>query len=205
MAFKLLTKHVDDLLEGENWNSLNRRIKADLIMMCQEREERLLMECLVRVSITAATIDTRTDLTTEGTKHQLIETLMDWKINAKPVPCPSEPQLEHLDSRHPGTYPHPDAREDLNDSSSSSSGGGDVNFRDLKFGDKIGSGGFKDCYRGEYNGNLVAIGAIRTADFSPADFQEIKHEINVLKQLRHENIVRFIGVCTNYDNNSKKI
>ncbi|KAG0338704.1 hypothetical protein BG004_007116 [Podila humilis] len=29
------------------------------------------------------------------------------------------------------------------------------------------------------------------------DIAEMKHEINVLKQLRHENIVRFVGVCTN--------
>ncbi|RUO95908.1 hypothetical protein BC936DRAFT_142977 [Jimgerdemannia flammicorona] len=33
--------------------------------------------------------------------------------------------------------------------------------------------------------------------FTELDLVEIKHEIDVLKQLRHENIIRFIGVCTN--------
>ncbi|OBZ83832.1 hypothetical protein A0J61_08116 [Choanephora cucurbitarum] len=40
------------------------------------------------------------------------------------------------------------------------------------------------------------IGELRLTDVSEFDIAEIKHEIHVLKQLRHENVIRFIGVCT---------
>ncbi|KAJ2890856.1 hypothetical protein IWW38_003906, partial [Coemansia aciculifera] len=114
---------------------------------------------------------------------------MDWKINTKPVPVPSSPHLEQLSTR-----------EAILLYSAGGKGTESADFSDeipidkLQFGSKIGSGGFKDCYRGEYLGNAVAIGEVRIADFSSSDFEEIRHEISVLKQLRHENIVKFIGV-----------
>ncbi|GBC11471.2 kinase-like protein [Rhizophagus irregularis DAOM 181602=DAOM 197198] len=66
-----------------------------------------------------------------------------------------------------------------------------------KIGRKIGSGGFKDCYEGKYKEQSVAIGELRVVNFSESDLKETKHEINVLKQLRHENIIQFIGISTN--------
>ncbi|KAJ1919420.1 hypothetical protein H4219_002012 [Mycoemilia scoparia] len=168
MGFKLITKHIDDALECENWFTLNKRIKADLIVLCQER-----------------------GLVAEGSKQRLIEELMDWKINAKPIPAPSSPHLEQRHTREPTLFSHPDSQKDTGETSD------EINYQDLKLIRKIGSGGFKDCYEGTYNDGPVAIGEIRIGDFSADDFREIKHEISVLKQLRHENIVRFIGVCTN--------
>ncbi|KAJ9070028.1 hypothetical protein DSO57_1012724 [Entomophthora muscae] len=69
-----------------------------------------------------------------------------------------------------------------------------IKFSDLEFGRKLGSGGYKECYAGTFKGEPVAIGELKVTEFTPADFQEIKNEIDVLKQLWHENVVRFIGV-----------
>ncbi|KAF9991986.1 hypothetical protein BGZ80_008770, partial [Entomortierella chlamydospora] len=74
---------------------------------------------------------------------------------------------------------------------------GEISYDQLQIGRKLGSGGFKDCYAGKYNGEDVAIGELRIKNFTEQDITEMKHEIKVLKQLRHENIVRFVGVCTN--------
>ncbi|KAJ2800988.1 hypothetical protein H4R21_002967, partial [Coemansia helicoidea] len=73
MPFRLVRRHVDDKLEQESYTSLAKRIKADLIVMCQER-----------------------GLATEGSKTQLIEALVDWKDGTRPVPMPSSPHLEQL-------------------------------------------------------------------------------------------------------------
>jgi len=78
--------------------------------------------------------------------------------------------------------------------------GGDedhISYDKLKFGRKLGSGGFKDCYAGVFEGRPVAIGELRISKFTDADIHEVKHEIDVLKQLRHENVTQFVGVCTN--------
>ncbi|KAI7831461.1 kinase-like domain-containing protein [Gamsiella multidivaricata] len=70
---------------------------------------------------------------------------------------------------------------------------GEIAYEQLTIGRKLGSGGFKDCYAGTYLGVTVAIGELRVQNFTEMDITEMKHEINVLKQLRHENIIRFIG------------
>ncbi|KAJ1993901.1 hypothetical protein H4R33_000471 [Dimargaris cristalligena] len=143
MAFQTIARHVDELLENENWFTLNRMIKADLI-----------------------------------------------KLGARPIPAPSTPQLEAQSVRQ-STIHNSDYFDDLSDVVD------EIPFESIEMGKKLGSGGFKDCYAGLYLGQPVAVGELRITDFSPEDFAEIKHEISVLKQLRHENIVRFIGVSTN--------
>ncbi|CAH7689483.1 kinase-like domain-containing protein [Phakopsora pachyrhizi] len=59
----------------------------------------------------------------------------------------------------------------------------------LKKFELIGSGGFKDVYRGVYRKVPVAIADIR-GHLTEMDIKELK----ILRDLRHENIVRFIGV-----------
>lgn len=89
---------------------------------------------------------------------------------------------------------------------------GDIPFDKLELGKKLGSGGFKDCYAGTYQGvgirlhsfpacpgspldfhihitsfhpqEPVAIGELRITQFTELDLAEIKHEINVLKYVK---------------------
>ncbi|EGG09734.1 uncharacterized protein MELLADRAFT_77023 [Melampsora larici-populina 98AG31] len=58
----------------------------------------------------------------------------------------------------------------------------------------IGSGGFKDVYKGIYKRVQVAIADIR-GHLTEMDLKELR----ILRDLRHENIVRFIGVSVPED------
>ncbi|KAF1801276.1 kinase-like domain-containing protein [Mucor lusitanicus] len=123
-------------------------------------------------------------LKTEGAKADLIEDLISWKENIRLIPAPSTPRLYTALELLPdssSTLP-PQQRLELNSRDLSmlflddKNPDFDIPYHALVVGKKLGSGGFKDCYT--------------------VDLDEIKHEINVLKQLRHENVIRFIGVCT---------
>ncbi|KAI8388347.1 kinase-like domain-containing protein [Radiomyces spectabilis] len=151
-------------------------VLADLIEFCQER-----------------------GLPTEGTKAELIDNLLFWKQYTRPTPAPSTPELPAR-SLAPNDQ-QPGQRLQLNSRDFSAlflddTPGLDIPYNAMIIGPKLGSGGFKDCYAGEYKGETVAIGELRLTDFTHVDLAEIKHEINVLKQLRHENVIKFIGVCT---------
>ncbi|KAG1460942.1 hypothetical protein G6F55_003867 [Rhizopus delemar] len=118
-------------------------------------------------------------LNTEGDKSKLIQDLITWKESIQLVPAPSTPQLyTALESHSSSSFPLKELNSRelsllfLDDKNPQF----DVPYQALSIGRKLGSGGFKDCFA--------------------VDLKEIKHEINVLKQLRHENVIRFIGVCT---------
>ncbi|ORX82956.1 kinase-like protein [Basidiobolus meristosporus CBS 931.73] len=173
MTFETITRHIDESLTNENWFTLNKLIKADLIALCQER-----------------------GLPTEGSKESLILALMEWKLGVKPIPAPATARLSNLNTS-PGHKNITSVYNTMLLEDDSWDSIGEIPYGQLKFGKKLGSGGFKDCFAGTYGEDPVAIGELRiSTDFSPEDFADIKHEISVLKQLRHENIVRFIGVCT---------
>ena len=55
--------------------------------------------------------------------------------------------------------------------------------------DECGRGGFKTVYRGRYRGHRVAIAELR-GQLSGADIREL----TLLRDLSHQNIVRFIGI-----------
>ncbi|KAJ1981199.1 hypothetical protein H4R34_002158, partial [Dimargaris verticillata] len=150
MTFQTLARHVDEFLENENWFTLNRMIKADIIALCQER-----------------------GLKTEGTKATLIQSLMDWKLGARPVPVPTTPHLETQSVRQTSIY-NTDCLDELSDIVD------EIPFESLEIGKKLGSGGFKDCYAGRYIEQPVAIGELRITEFTAEEFAEIKHEISVL-------------------------
>ncbi|KAG9285713.1 hypothetical protein G9A89_002280 [Geosiphon pyriformis] len=169
--FETLDHHTDEVLEKENWYTLNNMIFADLIALCQER-----------------------GLPIEGDKTALVQQLLDWKQNTRPVPAPSTPRLISTDK---GAAAQPMKLNSTYWASLFTTGDlQNIDYHKLEVGRKLGSGGFKDCYAGKYEGEPVAIGELRIVNFTEADFQEMKHEIDVLKQLRHENVIKFIGVCT---------
>ncbi|KAG0305973.1 hypothetical protein BGZ98_003200 [Dissophora globulifera] len=171
-GFQTIERHVDETLQNESATTLNDRIKADIVVMCQER-----------------------GLPAEGDKRTLIENLMEWQ-NSMPVPGPSTPKLYSLDP--PAAVKKISTNTvSLNTLLMEANFQGEIKYEELQLGRKLGSGGFKDCYAGVYHGENVAIGELRVQNFTEQDVEDIKHEINVLKQLRHENIVRFVGVCTN--------
>ncbi|KAJ8663928.1 hypothetical protein O0I10_000203 [Lichtheimia ornata] len=184
LFFKTTQRHIDPSLESIDRPFLDKMALADLVEFCQDR-----------------------GLRTTGSKAELIDDLLHWKEDTRPVPAPSTPQLFDDDD-----YPFSSAtaeqqrleqqRLELNSREFSAlfldgSPGLDIPYEELRFGRRLGCGGFKDCYAGMYKGEPVAIGELRLTQFNEVDLQEIKHEINVLKQLRHENVIRFIGVCTN--------
>ncbi|KAF7728128.1 hypothetical protein EC973_006643 [Apophysomyces ossiformis] len=175
ILFQTINRHVDSSLETVDQEALDKMLLADIIEYCQER-----------------------GLSTEGTKQDLIQDLIYWKTNTRPIPAPSTPTLyTAVDSFPESTdVTHLNSREFSALFLDGNATGLDIPYDALVLGTKLGSGGFKDCYAGIYMGEPVAIGELRLTQFNQVDLAEIKHEINVLKQLRHENVIRFIGVCT---------
>jgi serine/threonine protein kinase len=70
-------------------------------------------------------------------------------------------------------------------------------------GKKIGSGGFKEVFRGTYKGQEVAIGVLFTEKFTENDMADLENELNLLKTLRHDNVVKFIGCAPVMDEDAK--
>jgi len=60
--------------------------------------------------------------------------------------------------------------------------------------EKIGSGGFKDVYVGKYHISKTRINKVAIADIRDQLTEMDIKELSLLRDLKHENIVRFIGV-----------
>lgn len=68
-------------------------------------------------------------------------------------------------------------------------------FKQINTKDKLGEGGFGKVYKGynSANGEFVAIKQISLKGKREDKIEEVKNEINLLKSLEHEHIVRYIG------------
>lgn len=71
----------------------------------------------------------------------------------------------------------------------------EIPFGKLEKMDKIGSGGFKDVYVGKYQITKKTRKRVAIADIRDQLSEMDIKELTLLRDLSHENIVRFIGVC----------
>eukprot|EP01016_Furgasonia_blochmanni_P008959 TRINITY_DN13705_c0_g1_i4.p1 TRINITY_DN13705_c0_g1~~TRINITY_DN13705_c0_g1_i4.p1 ORF type:complete len:306 (-),score=44.42 TRINITY_DN13705_c0_g1_i4:372-1289(-) len=75
-----------------------------------------------------------------------------------------------------------------------------IDFKELEFEKKIGEGGYGEVYLGVWLGQEVAIkqyGKKTRARHTKKTLDFMK-EVNVLSNLRHPNIVLYMGVCVNF-------
>ncbi|XP_071703283.1 serine/threonine-protein kinase STY46-like isoform X2 [Rutidosis leptorrhynchoides] len=76
----------------------------------------------------------------------------------------------------------------------------EIDIRLLKIGDKFGSGSCGDLHRGVYIGQDVAVKVLRSDKSNEASEDEFCHEVSMLREVQHKNVVRFIGACTKQPN-----
>ncbi|KAI3736649.1 hypothetical protein L2E82_26588 [Cichorium intybus] len=72
----------------------------------------------------------------------------------------------------------------------------EIDKTSLKIGEKIASGSCGDLYHGEYLGQDVAVKILRSEHLNETLEDEFAHEVAMLREVQHANIVRFIGACT---------
>jgi hypothetical protein len=81
----------------------------------------------------------------------------------------------------------------------------EIDPEDIVIERKIGSGGFKEVFLGRLRGDRVAVGVIQATSFEDSSqFDDLLNELEVLKQLLHENVVRFIGVAKKFSIHEEK-
>ncbi|XP_072979791.1 serine/threonine-protein kinase STY46-like [Typha angustifolia] len=72
----------------------------------------------------------------------------------------------------------------------------EIDFKLLKFGNKVASGSYGDLYRGIYCSQDVAIKVLKPERVNEDMQGEFAQEVYIMRKVRHRNVVQFIGACT---------
>ena len=67
----------------------------------------------------------------------------------------------------------------------------DINFSELKIEKKISEGSYGKIYRGRWRGTIVALKILKSVE--PDKIEAFKRECYTMEELRHPNIVEFLG------------
>ncbi|KAL5552120.1 hypothetical protein UlMin_002296 [Ulmus minor] len=71
----------------------------------------------------------------------------------------------------------------------------EIHWEDLHLGEEIGQGFYAIVYRGLWNGSEVAVKVFLRNEYSEGALQDYKKEINIMKRLRHPNVLLFMGAA----------
>lgn len=72
----------------------------------------------------------------------------------------------------------------------------EIDGRLLEMGKKVGSGSCGDLYHGRYLGQDVAVKVLKHECLNKELECEFSQEVMILRKVKHNNVVRFIGACT---------
>jgi len=75
---------------------------------------------------------------------------------------------------------------------------GEVSFKDIKLGERIGRGSAGDVFKATWLGTEVAVKLLPSQFLNKKQFNEehLLKEAALMKSLRHPNVLQFLGVCT---------
>ncbi|KAJ9706613.1 hypothetical protein PVL29_001866 [Vitis rotundifolia] len=142
-----------------------------------------------------------------GPRLRCSSPILTFQLDAKE----SEPELEDLKvlgiqssvQQHPDVNQSPGTGGSINsnngssssktDSESSSVSDSEIQWEDLHFGEEIGRGSYAAVYHGIWNGSDVAIKVYFGDEYSEGTLQDYKKEIDIMRRLRHPNVLLFMG------------
>ncbi|XP_013591885.1 PREDICTED: serine/threonine-protein kinase EDR1 [Brassica oleracea var. oleracea] len=72
----------------------------------------------------------------------------------------------------------------------------EILWEEITLGDRIGLGSYGEVYRGDWHGTEVAAKKFLDQDLTGEALEEFRSEVQIMKKLRHPNIVLFMGAVT---------
>ncbi|KZV46510.1 hypothetical protein F511_10615 [Dorcoceras hygrometricum] len=72
----------------------------------------------------------------------------------------------------------------------------EIPWEDISLGERIGLGSYGEVYRGDWHGTDVAVKKFLDQAIDGEFLEEFKSEIQIMKRLRHPNVVLFMGAVT---------
>ncbi|XP_061374708.1 serine/threonine-protein kinase EDR1 isoform X2 [Gastrolobium bilobum] len=72
----------------------------------------------------------------------------------------------------------------------------EIQWEDLRIGERIGIGSYGEVYHADCNGTEVAVKKFLNQDFSGDALAQFKSEIEIMLRMRHPNVVLFMGAIT---------
>ncbi|XP_019436718.1 PREDICTED: serine/threonine-protein kinase EDR1-like isoform X2 [Lupinus angustifolius] len=72
----------------------------------------------------------------------------------------------------------------------------DIPLEEITVGERIGLGSYGEVYHGEWHGTEVAVKRFLDQDIYGESLEEFKSEVQIMKRLRHPNVVLFMGAVT---------
>jgi len=73
-----------------------------------------------------------------------------------------------------------------------------VDMREVVLKERIGRGSVGDVYRGYWRGTEIAVKKMPTVNFTPNFMKEMLREAEIMKSIRHPNILTFMGASTEW-------
>ncbi|KFK41812.1 hypothetical protein AALP_AA2G174700 [Arabis alpina] len=72
----------------------------------------------------------------------------------------------------------------------------EILWEEITLGERIGLGSYGEVYRGDWHGTEVAVKKFLDQDLTGEALEEFRSEVRIMKNLRHPNIVLFMGAVT---------
>ncbi|URD89408.1 STYKc [Musa troglodytarum] len=72
----------------------------------------------------------------------------------------------------------------------------EIPWEDIIIGERIGLGSYGEVYRADWNGTEVAVKKFLDQDFYGDALDEFRSEVQIMRRLRHPNVVLFMGAVT---------
>lgn len=137
-----------------------------------------------------------------------------------PTSCVEPKELEHElgnrkilqpegnDELLPVIKQHPSSGSSIDNSHENSSSKGDhdsssvdsgIQWDELQLGEEVGQGSYAIVYRGLWNGSDVAIKVFLGNEYNEGTLLGYKKEIDIMRRLRHPNVLLFMGACYSHE------